>query len=314
MRLIDSSAATEVAGISSDGRYAVLNTPTGHEAADVDGELDAYRFDAALDSFTRLSAGSAGGNGAYSTTVVPTVPSEDVMRDLPFRGLSEDGSRAFFTTAERLVPEDRNEVADVYEWANGSLGLISGGAGAEPSYLMGSSADGSTVVFETASVLLPSDRDGEDLDYYAARIGGGFPEAPPPGEPCPCDRRSSARQQIDGSPGGDTRSANGRILSARIDAAARRRFVAAGRIALLVELPRAGKLQARARARIGGRTLTIAATEVRVPEAGPVQLSMPLSRRSKRALARGSDLRVELKLRLVGSETRTVKFGLEGVK
>ena len=309
---LDSTAAT-VAAVSSGGRYLILNTPTAHDPADTDGEIDTYRYDAEDGSFTRLSTGPAGGNGPFpaAAEAQPVYASESVIAaDQPLVA-AEDGSRVFFITAERLVAADVNEVDDVYEWAEGKVGLVSAGVGSDRTFLAGSSADGSTVVFATANTLLPRDRDGRDLDFYAARIGGGFPEPASPSDPCPCGD-SPSRRQIDGSATASARPGDDKIALGRIDAAARRRMVAGGRIELLVEVPRAGRLKAGAKARIGGRPRTIAASEIRVDEPGPIQLSMPLSRPARLALGQGRDLRVTLKLSMAGLVTREAKFGLGG--
>ena len=46
---------------------------------------------------------------------------------------------------------------------------------------VGMSEDGTDAFFQTFDRLLPSDIDGNS-DVYDARLGGGFPESPPPPE------------------------------------------------------------------------------------------------------------------------------------
>jgi Tol biopolymer transport system component len=100
------------------------------------------------------------------------------------RYLTSDGEHVFFSTAEPLVPEDKNENWDVYEYdiETGQQRLISTGRGEKPQVFAEASADGSTVWFATKHAVLAKDPD-KLRDLYAARIGGGFVEPPPP-TPC----------------------------------------------------------------------------------------------------------------------------------
>jgi hypothetical protein len=316
VHLVDSSREAMVVGLSPSGRELVLETPSALTADDLDDKSDIYRYDAVTRSFTRISTGPSGGNGNIPASVGGEEASRaDAVANAPFRATSADISRIFFFTAERLLAADRNDVSDVYEWTAGNLSLVSAGTGPHPSFLMGASEDGSTVLFETADALLPSDRDGEDLDYYVARIGGGFPEPPPAAEPCPCSASPPSRSQLDRSTPASAGAIDARIQMARLSAAARRRIVASGRITLLVEVPRGGRLSARASARIGRRSQPIAAASARPNEAGPVSLSMRLSRPARVRLAHGHALQVHLVLRLSGLDAaQRTQFKLEAAK
>lgn len=98
--------------------------------------------------------------------------------------ITEDGRRIFFATPDSLLPEDLNEgIRDVYEWHDGRVSLISSGTDNSNVRLIGSSADGVDVFFDTEEPLVGWDVD-ETGDIYDARIGGGFPEPPPTGAPC----------------------------------------------------------------------------------------------------------------------------------
>jgi hypothetical protein len=122
------------------------------------------------------------------------------------RMISDDGSRVFFNSFDRLVAWDNNEAADVYEWeapgagdctesisiyveaAGGCVNLISSGEGERDSTLVDSSATGDDVFFKTASSLVHQDKNL--LDIYDARVNGGFEPPLPPepeceGEECP---------------------------------------------------------------------------------------------------------------------------------
>ncbi len=102
------------------------------------------------------------------------------------RPLSADGRFVFFTTADRLVSEDRNSVEDVYEYETGSgqVRLLSSGApGSVGSVFVGASVSGGDVFFVTRDRLVGWDGD-QQADLYDARVGGGFAE--PPAVPVAC--------------------------------------------------------------------------------------------------------------------------------
>lgn len=94
------------------------------------------------------------------------------------RPLSDDGRHVFFTTGERLVPQDQNGAKrDVYEYDSktAALSLISSGRSGDDSYFLDASADGADAFFVTRERLVGWDRD-DSYDLYDARAGGGFPE------------------------------------------------------------------------------------------------------------------------------------------
>jgi NHL repeat len=112
--------------------------------------------------------------------------------------LSADGRRLFFNSNDALLPRDTNGAQDVYEWEalgtggcdtedsgyfpqnGGCLYLISSADSSFESEFWEASPDGDDVFFTTAASLLP--QDPGSLDLYDARVGGGFPQPPPPAE------------------------------------------------------------------------------------------------------------------------------------
>lgn len=102
------------------------------------------------------------------------------------RNISADGSRVFFETAAALDPQDTNGQADVYEWENGAVKLISSGRGPEGAHFLDASASGDDVFVATGEQVLPTDRD-LNLDVYDARANGGLPLPPTPAAPCEGD-------------------------------------------------------------------------------------------------------------------------------
>jgi hypothetical protein len=94
---------------SSDGSRIFLTTAESLVAADADASQDIYMRSGS--ATTLISAGQIGGDGAFSAGL---------------RGVSTDGSRAFFTTQERLtVDDDFAEETDLYSWSAGGTLLVS---------------------------------------------------------------------------------------------------------------------------------------------------------------------------------------------
>jgi DNA-binding beta-propeller fold protein YncE len=93
-----------------------------------------------------------------------------------------DTGRLFFNSQDALVPRDTNgDTQDVYEY-DGAPHLLSRGTGSYPSTFFDASASGSDVFFDTTASLVPGDQ-GQVLDLYDARVGGGFQI---PSEPIAC--------------------------------------------------------------------------------------------------------------------------------
>jgi hypothetical protein len=98
------------------------------------------------------------------------------------RNVASDGT-VFFQTASSLLPTDTNGKQNVYEYRGGRLHLITSGSAPFKAIFGDASENGSTVFFQTASGVVPGVPGGIER-VYAARIGGGAPEPPPPAPPC----------------------------------------------------------------------------------------------------------------------------------
>gem|GEM_PF-1706941 len=287
---------------SADGRYALFTTTAQLTPGDTDESADVYRYDADTDSYTEISAGLDGsGNGTFGAS-----PAERSGADI--------SQGAFFTTAEPLLPQDHNDLEDVYEWTEaGGLGLVSAGTPGFGAEFLDSTADARTVLFRTQATLLPRDRDGGELDIYAARVGGGFAE---PSGPAGCGAGGPCEAPPPGTPHRTPPAADtgGPFIGvAPIGAAARRRLVAKGSTTLLLEVSTAGRLTAQGRARIGGHRQTVATGAAVAKAAGPLRLRLRLTKVARRSLAHGRDLRVALHLVARGA-TRRTSFTLEGTR
>ncbi len=173
-----------MAGLDQAGNRIVFLSSASLAAADNQGHAELYLYDA--DS-QRLSCISCSPSGLPSRGEASIQPQSE-GRGFTVRSISADGSTIAFTTMDSLLPRDANNAADVYEWREGTLSLISTGVSAQPSEFAGMSPDGSNIYMFTRQSLLASDIDRGAADIYDVRTGGGFltPEDTPncSGEAC----------------------------------------------------------------------------------------------------------------------------------
>jgi hypothetical protein len=159
-------------GITPDGSHVYFTTAEQLAAADTDTFHDVY--DHSASGTTLVSAGQINGNGPYMVT---------------FRGASDDGSRVFFSTRERLVSADSDPVGstcvsstcsvDIYERYAGTTYLTSLGPtldnGNKNAVWGGTSADGLRVFYSTAKAQVPTDTDTAQDVYQASVPQVGYP-------------------------------------------------------------------------------------------------------------------------------------------
>jgi Tol biopolymer transport system component len=90
--------------------------------------------------------------------------------------VSNDGAYVAFQSSASLTPQAVSGTSHVYEYHSGALSLISDGQDAqgEGARLTGMDASGENIFFETVDPLVSQDTDTQ-VDYYDARIDGGFP-------------------------------------------------------------------------------------------------------------------------------------------
>jgi hypothetical protein len=187
------------AQIAGDGRFLFFSTYAQLRPGDAATALHIYRYDAVTGSLIRVSIGEAGydangNNDAFGVTLTQEDlgGNVDAKMGIRTRQVSEDGSRAVFTTAEPLSPAAVNGLVNAYEWhiepgeAEGRVSLLSTGTANEPVDDVVMSQDGRDVFFVTSQGLVPQDTDGAP-DVYDARLGGGFPAAPAEPQPCSGD-------------------------------------------------------------------------------------------------------------------------------
>ena len=137
---------------SDDGSLVVFETQEQLVTPDTDNSIDIYRR--AGGATSRISVGQIHGNLGFGAN---------------FDGISEDGSRVFFATREKLVTADTDGADDVYERADGTTRLISAGEingnGTITPVFAHTSLDGSRVLFQTTEQLVTEDTDA-NTDIY----------------------------------------------------------------------------------------------------------------------------------------------------
>jgi DNA-binding beta-propeller fold protein YncE len=157
---------------------------------------EVYLYDATAHDLVCASCNPSGAR--------PLGPSALTAWKIPFeqaRFLSDDGGRLFFESFDSLDPRDVNGLRDVYEFEREGVGdcgtasptfneatgacvsLISTGRSTSDSYFLDASTSGDDVFLSTRQPLVGADED-DYYDVYDARVGGGFPDPPPPPEPC----------------------------------------------------------------------------------------------------------------------------------
>jgi hypothetical protein len=298
--------------LSATGNRALFVTETRIDPDDTDSQGDVYLYEAGSGNLTWVSKGPSGGNAELPARIEASAPlsrSEFQYGNLKlYRAMDAAGDRLFFQTAESLLPQDTNNEADVYELWNGDLGLISPGNQPLRSDFAGVSKDGKTVAFGTNAALVGGDDDGESRDLYVARIGGGFPEPPPPAAGCD---NSSCPIPLDGrlatsTPPTLTR-AQGKPGALRvIEVAAKAKK---GAIAVVVSAPAPGLVSAQISTLKKGKKVILAKGSKRAKQAGKVELKLKLTSAASRVS--GNPVNAQLSLKQGSAKaSQTVKVSL----
>jgi hypothetical protein len=175
---VGGGTAPKLGRVSANGRFMVLTSRAPLTSYETNGHGEIYRYDAdtaELDCVSCNPSGvpATGDAGLYHQTYfTPIVP------EFLTHPVSESGA-VFFDSSEALVPADSNGQADVYEWENGQLSLLSGGQSSSGSYFADATPDGSNVFLITRQQLVEKDVD-TNTDMYDARVDGGTPVQPTP--------------------------------------------------------------------------------------------------------------------------------------
>jgi len=288
--------------LTPDGRHLLFATASklviDGPGADTDEEVDVYRYDVVTKAMVRVStsvSGSGGNDLGFDVSLYNRAPS-----------MMADGSTVIFDTAEGLSAADTNGATDVYAWHDdGGVSLISAGGGRS----VGITPSGRDIFFYTDVQVLAADRDVSN-DIYTARVGGGF--APAQTTPCAGDGCRGQRSQPPGlagarsglSGGSDPGDDVAAVFSLRaVSAAQRRRLAATGKLAVTVKANVVGTVRATARAKIGGRSVTVGSGRRTMTRPGSVAVALRLSRNARAQLA----ARGRLTVRVVVSHSEAAK-------
>ncbi len=188
------NASPGLGRVTPDGRYLAFISngavkgigATGEQTSGQEKHYEMYFYE--LGGALRCIS-CPSGPAAADASIVPSATAGVITYFLPGirpRFLADDG-RTFFSTAEALVPEDINGVADTYQYgpATGSLTLLSTGKGADPATFTDASTSGDDVFLVTPQRFVPTDAD-RLVDLYDVRAGGGYAEPLPAAPPLPC--------------------------------------------------------------------------------------------------------------------------------
>jgi hypothetical protein len=326
------------------------NIDSEHKNAQVspDGSVVAFTTEAALDpSYDNVDADTGlphrevyfykyGSAGPICVSCVGTGPAtadatianqqlsttETSLQNYPDwqkQNLLPDDNTLFFESGDKLSAAVQNtaDSANVYEYsyATGSVTLISSGASPSPSNFMGATADGSDVFFSTDQSLLPSDVDN-NVDIYDARLNGGVPNTPPAGGLAPPLPPPTSTFVGPGNPkpgvvvpGGPKPVvfALGRLTSAQV-----RSLAKTGAVTLTITAPGAGKVSAKALARLsrGGALKTIGSASVTARKAGVLHLTLRLSSKARATLKKSGQLAVTIQASF-GRATKTLHITIK---
>lgn len=264
-------------------------------------EPQAYRFGADGSLICLSCAGGGEPAAGYGTLGITSGGTyAPAGQNVP---MNEDATQIFFESSVPLVPEAQParagheaESSNVYEWEDGQVHLISDGTTAG-SILDGTTPSGENVFFSTRSQLT-SGSNGDWINVYDARVGGGFPEsgtetAPCSGQACRGATAGTRLSEVPASSLGATEevAGNGRgsFKVQRLTATQRRRLARTGRLSLGVTATSRGTLTAKLWSTIDGKDTAVARASARLAKAGKAELRLLLDRPARKELvARGS--------------------------
>ena len=275
-----------------------------------------YVYDAEDESLVCASCSPSGERPTGHTSLGTAEPLLSAYRA---RVVTDDG-RLFFTSPDRLVPEDSDGKLDVYQWDDGQLDLLSVGTATDSTFA-DVSPDGDDVFFATADQLVGQDRD-DNVDIYDARVGGGLPDqgGPAPSSECAGDAcrppQSSPPGLRDPAPAADRPAPAVRprpkLSKVRLSRAAIARLAEGARVPVRVRVNRGGVVKATVTASLGGKRTVVASASRRAAKAGRVTLRLRLSKAARQAVGRRKRLAANLTLRFSPlREAQTLRLTFE---
>jgi hypothetical protein len=155
-------AHEQFVGVSADARRILFNAHGVWTPDDADGAFDVYTASGGV--VERVSLGPNGGN--------------DPDLDAFAAGISRDGRRVLFETAEALTADDGDHrKIDVFLRSGGATVKLTEGSGEFDAEHVGHSADARTIVFSTVERLTPGDAD-DRADLYLRSAAGTVKVSP----------------------------------------------------------------------------------------------------------------------------------------
>jgi Tol biopolymer transport system component len=326
--------AARPAQVTPDGRYLLFATTADLTDFDNADRAQVYLYSEEAERLLCLSCDPAAqrpDTSAVASDASITSPSlagvNSFYYDDATPSITADGRTVVFQTGDQLVPEDRNNRTDIYEYRGGRLSLVSTGRGSTDSFLIAMAGDGRDVFFATSESLVPIDVDGGNIDIYDARVGGGFryptpvTRTPCLGDACQKPPSSTPEPDILGTEqlSGDGQSTEVDVeptpKSVRVVAvgrAAKQRFARTGTLRLKVITTGGGTVTARALTRADRRDRTVGTARkyVRATKRTTSTIVLRLNRSGMKMLRSGR-LSLRLVVRLSGlSKSRTTSMTL----
>jgi hypothetical protein len=189
-------AAGHAAQITAKGGKLIFQSQGRVTAYDSEGKKEIYVYDPATGEIACASCPKDGSPPAGEASFFPDPPSPFVPlfkgRNIPpavVRYADDRGERVFFTSSDSLSPQDTDTKPDAYvaDFARGTVTLLSPGGGGS-NYYWGNGGDGRDVfIYSSDRFNQEGDRSLSTYKLWDARVGGGFPPAPPAQARCDGD-------------------------------------------------------------------------------------------------------------------------------
>jgi hypothetical protein len=303
-------------GISRDGkRLAFLSTASlgGFATA---GHRAVYVYDAETSTLECPSCRADGSPSGGDARFGQTLDEAGVQTAVP-RVISDDGRTVAFTTTDQLVPADVNDQLDVYTVSGKTQSLVSSGRSRFPTAFGGMSPDAVDLYFLTRDSLSSEDRNNGFVDLYDARVGGRIAPEEDTATTCVGDDCQGPAGLRSGSavPSSSALSSSGdagpsvrpvaKFKVRALSAAQRRALATRGTVTLTVEVSEPGRITARLRASVKGRSVQVASASKTAGAAGTVRLPITLTRAARSALSATGKLPVSVSINF--SKVRTIK-------
>jgi hypothetical protein len=203
-----------------DGDYMTFVSTENLTGYDSGGQAEIYRYSYPTNS---LECASCRPDGSVATGGAT----------FERRGISDDGSRVFFTSEDAVLPGLSNGLARVYEFAGGKVSLLSPATATKPATMVDAGGSGD-VFMTTYEELVPGA--GRTFAVYDAHVNG-TPSQPTAdncqGEGC----RGPGSQASSGSSAGSTKGGPGNEVSVP-----KSKSATSAKVKVRLGIPEAGRL------------------------------------------------------------------------